>query len=127
MKQKPLPEKQKPTRCASGSIVPNSSRRATPAITANITHAANAANIMRPVNIANIPNISRASNNANIANISNAAKFTPVAHKACLSFAPGFLALLPVLEALVQESLWFRILCRTLGSFFCFWNVAFKL
>ena len=109
MKQKPSPENQKPTCCASGSIVPNSSPRATPTNTANITHAANAANITRPANIANIPNISRASNNANIANISNAAKFTPVAHKACLSFAPGFLALMPALEVLVQESLRFRI------------------
>ena len=90
MKQKPLPEKQKPIDCASGSIVPNSSPRATPAITANITHAANAANIMRPANIANIPNISRALNNANIANIANVAKFTPAAHKACLSFGPRF-------------------------------------
>ncbi|AQT43223.1 hypothetical protein BBC0178_017710 [Bartonella apihabitans] len=97
MKQKPSPEKQKPIDCASGSIVPNSAPRATPAITANITHAANAANIMRPVNI------SRASNNANIANIANAAKFTPAAHKACLSFAPGFPALLPVLEALIAN------------------------
>ena len=43
MKQKPSPENQKPTCCASGSIVPNSAPRATPAITANITHAANAA------------------------------------------------------------------------------------
>ena len=84
MKQKPLPEKQKPIDCASGSIVPNSAPRATPAITANITHAANAANIMRPVNI------SRALNDAYIANIANAAKFTPAAHKACLSFAPRF-------------------------------------
>ena len=90
MKQKPLPEKQKPTCCASGSIVPNSSPRATPAITANITHAANAANITRPANIENIPNISRALNDANIAHIPNAAKFTPAAHKACLSFAPRF-------------------------------------
>lgn len=112
MKQKPLPEKQKPTCCASGSIVPNSAPRGKPANTANITHAANAANIMRPVNI------SHASNDAYIANIPNAAKFTPAAHKACLSFAPGFLALLPILEALVQESLRFRILCRTLGSLF---------
>ncbi len=90
MKQKPSPENQKPIDCASGSIVPNSAPRATPAITANITHAANAANITRPVNIANIPNISRALNDANIANIPNAAKFTPAAHKACLSFAPRF-------------------------------------
>ena len=87
MKQKPLPEKQKPTRCASGSIVPNRAPCGKPANTANITHAANAANIMRP---ANIPNISRALNNANIAHIPNAAKFTPAAHKACLSFAPRF-------------------------------------
>ena len=120
MKQKPSPEKQKPTCCASGSIVPNNAPRGKPANTANITHAANAANITRPVNIENIPNIFRASNNANIANIANAAKFTPAAHKACLSFAPGFLALMPALEALVQESLRFRILCRTLGSVFCF-------
>ena len=97
MKQRPLPEKQKPTCCASGSIVPNSSPRATPAITANITHAANAANITRPVNI------SHASNDANIAHIPNVAKFTPAAHKACLSFAPGFLALLPTLEALIAN------------------------
>ena len=90
MKQKPSPENQKPTCCASGSIVPNSSPRGKPANTANITHAANAANITRPANIENIPNISRASNNANIANIANAAKFTPAAHKACLSFAPRF-------------------------------------
>ena len=90
MKQKPSPENQKPTCCASGFIVPNSSPRGKPANTANITHAANAANIMRPANIENIPNISRASNNANIANIPNAAKFTPAAHKACLSFAPRF-------------------------------------
>ena len=114
MKQKPLPENQKPIDCASGSIVPNSAPGGKPAITANITHAANAANITHPVNI------SHASNDAYIANIANAAKFTPAAHKACLSFAPGFLALLPVLEALVQESLRFRILCRTLGSVFCF-------
>ncbi|WP_077972437.1 hypothetical protein [Bartonella apihabitans] len=98
-----MPEKQKPTRCASGSIVPNSSPRATPAITANITHAANAANITRAANIANIPNISRALNDANIAHIPNAAKFTPAAHKACLSFAPVFFALLPVLEALIAN------------------------
>ncbi|WP_295964712.1 hypothetical protein [uncultured Bartonella sp.] len=52
MKQKPLPEKQKPIDCASGSIVPNSAPRGKPAITANITHAANAANITRPANIA---------------------------------------------------------------------------
>ena len=103
MKQKPSPEKQKPTCCASGSIVPNSAPRGKPANTANITHAANAANIMRPVNIENIPNISRALNDANIANIANAAKFTPAAHKACLSFAPGFLALLPTLEALIAN------------------------
>ncbi|WP_279100869.1 hypothetical protein [Bartonella apis] len=75
MKQKPSPENQKPTRCASSSIVPNSAPRGKPANTANITHAANAANITRPANIANIP---------------NAAKFTPAAHKACLSFAPRF-------------------------------------
>ena len=84
MKQKPSPENQKPTRCASGSIVPNSAPRGKPANTANIIHAANAANITRPANI------SRASNNANIANIPNAAKFTPAAHKACLSFGPRF-------------------------------------
>ena len=90
MKQRPSPENQKPTCCASGSIVPNRAPRATPAITANITHAANAANITRPVNIENIPNISRALNNAYIANITNAAKFTPAAHKACLSFGPRF-------------------------------------
>lgn len=120
MKQRPSPENQKPTCCASGSIVPNRAPCGKPANTANITHAANVANITRPANIANIPNISRALNNANIANITNVAKFTPAAHKACLSFAPRFLALLPVLEALVQESLRFRILCRTLGSFFCF-------
>ncbi len=90
MKQKPSPENQKPTRCASGSIVPNRAPCGKPANTANITHAANVANITRPANIENIPNISRALNNANIANITNAAKFTPVAHKACLSFDPRF-------------------------------------
>ena len=58
---------------------------------------------MRSANIENIPNISRALNDAYIANIANAAKFTPAAHKACLSFAPGFLALLPVLEALIAN------------------------
>ncbi|MBI0166409.1 hypothetical protein H3V13_00335 [Bartonella sp. M0280] len=99
MKQKPSPEKQKPTRCASGSIVPNRAPCGKPANTANITHAANVANITRPANI------SHALNDAYIAHIPNAAKFTPAAHKACLSFDPRFLALLPALEALVQESL----------------------
>jgi len=99
IKQRPLPEKRKPTHCASGSIVSNSAPCGKPVNTANITHAANAANITRPANIsrasnnaniANIPNISRVSNNANIAHITNAAKFTPAAHKACCSFAPRF-------------------------------------
>jgi len=117
MKQRPSTEKQKPTFCASGSILPNSAPCGKPANTANITHAANAANITLPANIENIPNISRAannaniahitnaannrpaanipnisrfSNNANIAHITNAANFTPAANKACCSFAPGF-------------------------------------